>query len=333
MNSIKYFIAGLIFISQCQIGFAQIDTIKYGLKGKIIRALSVSPTSSSTYYAGLKGTKFGSALVYKSEDAGKSWNALNNGEAISPYAADIQAIAVARDAAHTIYAGTWKDGLFKSIDHGNSWQSVLSAPSPDIRSIKTGIQHPNLVYAATSNFGVMKSIDNGLSWTRNDPAAIDSTFKFAWSIEIDESNDNIVYAQSYSNGVWKSIDQGESWTQILAVDNKVCWDMKVSDKSLWVAASKSRDSISIVHYSADQGNTWTEIADVPQVGVNQINVIEKNGNSTLFIGSWSGGIYMLKEKIWTKVEQVDFDTISEILLSPNGLLIGTWGNGIYELGI
>lgn len=333
MKYTKYIILGLIFILQYQIAFTQLDTIKYGLKGKIIRALGPSPTSPNTFYAGLKGTNFGSALVYKSEDAGKTWNALNDGHAISPYAADIQAVAVATDKNNTIYAGTWKEGLYKSIDQGASWQRVITAPSPDIRSIKTGIQHPNLVYAATSTFGVMKSTDNGATWTRNDPAVIDSTFKFAWSVEMDESNDNIVYAQSYSKGIWKSIDQGETWSQILAVENKVCWDMKVSGQSLWVAASKSRDSISMVQHSTDQGVTWTELEDVPQVGVNQINVIEKGGKTLIALGSWSGGIYMHDGQVWKKVEEIDFDTISEILIKPNGILIGSWGNGIYELGL
>ncbi len=333
MNVVKHIILALIFLIQYQSAFAQIDTIKYGLKGQIIRALSYSPASPNTFYAGLKGNNFGTALIYKSEDAGKTWEALNNGKALNPFAADIQAIAVASDKAMSMYAGTWKEGLFKSIDQGNTWQKVLTAPSADIRSLKTGIQHPNLVYAATSAFGVMKSTDNGATWMRNDPAAIDSTFQFAWSIEIDENNDNIVYAQTFRNGIWKSIDQGETWKQILAVEDKVSWDLKVSDQSIWVAASKSRDSISVVHFSADSGSTWEMLDDVPQVGVNQINVVEHNDSQQLYLGSWSGGLYKLEDKIWTKVEDVDYDTISEILPTEKGVLIGSWGNGIYELGM
>lgn len=57
----------------------------------------------------MKGNNFGSAFIYKSDDFGKTWYVLNNGEAISPYAADIQAIAVANDENKTMYSGTWKE--------------------------------------------------------------------------------------------------------------------------------------------------------------------------------------------------------------------------------
>ena len=324
----------IIFLFQFQATYTQVDTIKYGLKGKVIRALASSPANPSVFYAGLKGSALGSALIYTSVDAGKTWSTLNAGQPISPYAADIQAIAEAQDETSTIFAGTWKDGLHKSIDAGRTWARVESAPSSDIRSLKTGIQTPGLVYAATSSFGVMKSIDGGATWQRNHPTVIDSTFKFAWSIEIDERDDKIIFAQTYSKGIWKSTDQGATWQQALDVKDKVCWDLKLSGNSVWVASSKSRDSISLIHYSEDLGETWAEIEDVPQIGVSQINVIEQEGQQVLFVGSWSDGIHMLKEDSWSKVEQIDYDVISEILPNKsmrNEIIIGSWGNGIYNL--
>ena len=239
-----------------------------------------------------------------------------------------------QDKTNTIYAGTWKDGLHKSIDAGRTWTRVESAPSSDIRSLKTGIQTPGLVYAATSSFGVMKSIDGGATWQRNDPAAIDSTFKFAWSIEIDERDDKVIFAQTYSKGIWKSTDQGATWQKALDIKDKVCWDLKLSGNSVWVASSKSRDSISLIHYSEDLGETWEEVENVPQVGVSQINVIEQNGKQVLLVGSWSDGIHVLKEGSWSKMQQVDYDVISEILPNrskSNEIIIGSWGNGIYNL--
>jgi len=320
----------LLLICTYQFSQAQQDSLKYGLKGKIIRALAKSPNSSSTFYAGLKGNKLGTGLIYKSEDAGRSWHPLNGGSAISPYTSDIQAIAL--DADHNIYAGTWKDGLYKSIDDGKTWQRLYSMPSSDIRSIKTGIQIQGLVYASTSAFGVIKSTDSGETWVRNEASLIDSTFKFAWSIEIDTQNDSILYAQTFSNGVWKSNDQGESWHQILDIKDQVCWDLKVSKNSnmIWLAASKSRDTLSSVHFSEDQGSTWTELKNVPQIGINQINVIEQAARNIVFIGSWSNGIFMLENNEWKKIEAIDYETIAEILLNKEELLIGSWGNGIYH---
>lgn len=329
----KHIIIGLILVFQYQAVISQTDSLKFGLKQKVIRALSKTPTSPSVFYAGLKGEKFGSALIYKSEDSGQTWIPLNDGKPISPYVSDIQAIAIAQDVTNSIYAGTWKDGLFKSIDKGQTWKRVLKIPSSDIRSIQTGIQNPLLVYASTSSFGVIKSIDGGETWKRNAPETIENTFKFAWSIELDKKNDSIIFAQTYNRGVWKSTDQGNSWKQALDIKDKVCWDMKISEnsESIWVASSKSGDMLSSIHYSGDQGETWEEINNVPQIGVNQINVLEQNDEKTIFIGSWKNGVFVLKNNKWEKIEKVDFNVISEILLNDDELLIGSWGNGIYNI--
>jgi len=176
-------------------------------------------------------------------------------------------------------------------------------------------------------------VDGGETWKRNDPKTIENTFKFAWSIEINEKNDSIIFAQTYNRGVWKSSDQGNSWKQVLDIKDKVCWDMKISkdSESIWVVSSKSGDTISSIHYSEDQGETWKEINNVPQIGINQINVLEQNDEKTIFIGSWKNGVFVLKNNKWEKIEKVDFNVISEILLNDDELLIGSWGNGIYNI--
>ncbi len=323
-------LASLVF---CLPSEAQIDSIKYGLKGKIIRAMAQSPQTPSTFYAGLKGSKLGTGHIYQSIDSGTTWTKINKGQPLSGYVADIQAIAVASDVSQTIYAGTWKNGLFKSTDGGQSFHYDTSFPSADIRSIKTGIQHPSLIYASTSAFGVVSSTDGGKSWTRNNPALIDSTFQFAWSIEIDKNDDHTIYAQTFSNGVWKSTDQGTTWNKALDTAGKVAWDMHIEDngQDLWVAASTRGDTLSTIYHSANAGQDWQEINDVPQIGISQISSLQSNGSTTIIIGSWRGGVHMRSQDTWTKVEDVDYDTISEILKHKGGFVIGSWGNGSYRI--
>ncbi len=329
----KYILIIIFYLSGLQIGQSQVDTIKYGLKGKIIRALAQSSDSPPVYYAGLKGNKLGTGHIYQSSDSGKTWSIINNGQPLSGYVADIQAIAVASDLSNTIYAGTWKNGLFTSTDAGQSFHYDSSFPSADIRSIKTGIQHPLLVYASTSAFGVVRSTDGGKSWTRNNPDLIDSTFQFAWSIEIDKNDDRVIYAQTFNNGVWKSMDQGTTWNKTLDIDGKVAWDMHVEDNGLdlWVAASTRGDTLSTIYHSDNAGEEWNEIADVPQIGISEINVQrDEGGTPVILIGSWRGGVHIHTENIWTKVKEIDFDTIAEILQHKGEFVIGSWGNGIYR---
>ena len=329
----KILLLGLILLLQNYTSNAQIDSLRNGLKGKIIRALGKSSTSPSVYYAGLKGNELGSGLIYRSEDAGVTWDPLYDGKPVGGYIADIQAIEQAKDPQRTLYVGTWKNGLFKSVDEGESWQKDMHFPSADIRSIKAGIQNPLLVYAATSFFGVIKSVDGGQTWKRNAAAVVNNSFQFAWSIEIDKNDDNIIYAQTFRKGIWKSSDQGESWKQVLDTNGKVCWDMKVSkdSKEIWVASSISRDTLSAVFHSRDSGDTWEEIPNVPQIGVSQINVLDRNNNKTVAIGSWKNGVFLYKNNKWVKSDHVDFHSIAEILVADDEFLIGSWGNGTYKL--
>ena len=310
---------------------AQVDSLTNGLKGQIIRAFEKSPNSSNVFYAGLKGSALGTGKVYKSTDGGATWYSLNAGQPLDPYVADIQAIAESNTPQRTLWAGTWKNGLFKSIDEGLTWQKDIHFPSSDIRSIRVGVQNPELIYASTSAFGVVKSMDGGKHWERSPAPLIDSTFNFAWNIELDPHNDNIIYAQTFSDGVWKSIDQGKHWNQVLDTKGKVCWDMKISNrtKDIWVATSQRGDTLSTVFHSLDAGDTWEEISGVPQIGVNQVNVVESDVNNILFVGSWQDGVYKFKNGTWSKVDEVDFDGIAHMLSMDEKLLIGSWGNGVY----
>ena len=315
-----------------QLSIAQVDTIKYGLKGKIIRAFEQSSTATDTYYAGLKGASFGTGLVYKSTDAGITWHVLNNGNPIDPYVADIQAVAQSNLSEPILWAGTWKNGLFRSDDDGLSWRKDHTFPSSDVRSIRTGIQNPSLIYASTSTFGVIKSLDAGTTWHRIAPAIIDSSFAFAWSIEIDPSDDHTVYAQTFGSGVWRSTDGGESWTQILKAEGKVAWDMKISDNGdIYVATSKRGDSESALHLSRDQGVTWIELLDVPQIGINQVNLINHADHKIVYVGSWQDGVHKLQNGTWSKVKQVDHAGIAHMLTHEQSLLVGSWGNGVYRV--
>lgn len=320
-----------ILLLLCQYGVAQVDSLTNGLKGQIIRAFEQSPSSPNIFYAGLKGSALGTGTVYKSTDAGQTWHSLNGGLPLDPYVADIQAIAESNTPERTLWAGTWKNGLFRSRDGGRSWQKDVHFPSSDIRSIRMGVQNPKLIYASTSAFGVVKSMDGGINWKRSPAALIDSTFNFAWNIELDPRDDNVIYAQTFGDGVWKSIDQGAHWTQVLDTEGKVCWDMRISEDAndIWVATSKRGDTLSAVYHSVDFGDTWKEISGIPQIGVNQINVVQSGTKKILYVGSWQDGVYKLENETWTKVAEVDFDGIAHLLVHENKTLVGSWGNGVY----
>ena len=87
-----------------------------------IQALAVS--KKHTVYAG----SFGMG-VFRSEDQGRSWTAVNEGLGDR----FILVLSVAEDG--TVYAGTFRHGVFRSKDEGKSWQAINEGLSRDRKSV------------------------------------------------------------------------------------------------------------------------------------------------------------------------------------------------------
>ena len=122
-----------------------------------------------------KDTIFASAWggVYKTTNAGTSWEFLNNGMVSDtstqnftnplPFGYYISSGVVDKDGNFIV--GTDSAGVFRSIDHGKTWlQTSLTVPL--ITSV-TFDSHGN-PWAASLNNGVFKSTDNGASWMTTD---------------------------------------------------------------------------------------------------------------------------------------------------------------------
>src|SRR5205823_381222 len=88
-----------------------------GLPGQRITTLAVDPANPKTLYAGTWNSG-----VFKSTNAGDSWNAANTG---LPYL-DINALAIDPSNPATLYAATSSAGVFKSTDGGACWQPTGS---------------------------------------------------------------------------------------------------------------------------------------------------------------------------------------------------------------
>ncbi len=123
--------------------------------------LAVDPTNTQRLYWGACGAWGG---LYRSEDAGESW------ERVFTQQEWLFNTHVAADG--TVYAlGTQ---VFRSTDHGKTWQGLPSLPSPGatIVGFDTHPTDPNTMWAAANhwggtaqNGGVFKTTDGGKTWT------------------------------------------------------------------------------------------------------------------------------------------------------------------------
>ena len=125
-------------------------------------------TEKEYYYGG----------IHKSTDGGQSWNRMNNGFGEMDNL-EIAAIAINPDNQNVLYAVTtdapYHDessgrGIFKSIDGGESWQTInvgLGVLYYD--DITIDPSNTSILYAGSSGNGLMKGIDNS-STSINVPA-------------------------------------------------------------------------------------------------------------------------------------------------------------------
>lgn len=150
-----------------------------------VNALFVRPDDVNTLYAGADFTGF-----YVTHDGGTSWSRRNTGLR----QAAIRALAVHPTQPLWVYAGygdafyTPSDGLFRSVDRGDSWFSA--SPTLEASGLRSLLIDPNTtsspftttMYAAgygqllislsgnirDGNAGIFKSTDGGATWSTID---------------------------------------------------------------------------------------------------------------------------------------------------------------------
>lgn len=200
-------------------------------------AVTGVPGNPTEYYMGSTG-----GGVWKTEDAGMSWQNLSDGFFRT---GSVGAIAVAESDPNVIYVGMGEhavrgvmtshgDGVYKSTDGGKNWSYIGLPMSRQISAIRIHPEDPNLVYVAvqgalygpTRARGIYKSNDGGRTWRRS--LFIDETTG-ACDLSMDITNPRILYAGmwdhqrmpwairsgGHGSGIYKSIDGGENWEKLI----------------------------------------------------------------------------------------------------------------------
>ncbi len=124
-----------------------------------IHDITIDPKNTNIIYVSTTRHESEKGIgVYKSEDAGKSWFAVNNG--LTGEALSVNALIVDPQNTSSLVAASF-GGLYKSEDGGENWKKTSSASSFDVEYV---IDEPNTVYASTQE-RVLKSTDFGKTWS------------------------------------------------------------------------------------------------------------------------------------------------------------------------
>ncbi|MDX1405642.1 MAG: hypothetical protein R3192_13935, partial [Woeseiaceae bacterium] len=205
-------------------------------RGGRVPAVAGHPEQQFTFYMGATG-----GGVWKTDDGGISWQNVSDGYFNT---GTIGAITVAESDPDIIYVGTGEspvrgvstshgDGVYKSIDGGETWQHVGLTLTRQISKIAIHPGNPDVVYvgaqgipwAATPERGVYRSTDGGESWEKVLFVDDDTGVSF---LSIDMTNPDVLYAAMWDHrrepwnirsggpgsGLYKTTDGGDSWRKL-----------------------------------------------------------------------------------------------------------------------
>ena len=200
--------------------------------------------------------------LFKSTDAGSSWNKLATVSQVGSYVARV--LPKPGDAT-TLYLGSSR-GFVRSSDSGASWSVTLAGGWCDDVAVDP-INTAN-VWAAIEGKGVYRSTDSGVNWTITlaAPARV--------NLAVSKNHPSVLFASlvtgpGYLFGMYKSSDGGQSWALLGATpdylggqgwyDNTVV--ISPTDTNTVIAGGVYPYSASAkgIIKTVNGGATWTDI--------------------------------------------------------------------------
>ncbi|MBL8299139.1 MAG: hypothetical protein JNN30_12440 [Rhodanobacteraceae bacterium] len=232
--------------------------ISHPSNGIAIDSVAVSRTDDAVVYLGPDDSTTG---LLASRDGGRSFTTIGP-KVATP--ARFARIVIHPTNDRIIYVSTLTD-LYKTVDGGQNWQTILSFPSaspgfwPDFADVAINPAAPSTLLVAQKRIGIKRTTDGGATWTAvgDGLPAIDQPAVIAWS----ESDPAIVYIQRLDPNdgdpyVFRSQDAGATWTQRTRapVWDQGRYDMAIAvspvDPNLVIIANASSTR------STDGGLTW-----------------------------------------------------------------------------
>ena len=249
-------------------------------------AITGIPEKPFTFFMGTTG-----GGLWHTDDAGTTWSNITDGQI---GAGSIGAVEVAPSDINVIYLGTGSAcargnispgvGLYKSTDHGKTWDFSGLKEAGQIGKILVHPTNPDLVYvAALGNIfrpngerGLYRSSDGGQSWEKvlfisNNTGIID--------MAMNPANPRIIYAAAWraerkpwtmidggtEGGIYRSDDGGDSWKKLegglpTGVLGRISITISpVNPNRMWTLIQAAEEESGGIYRSDDGGETWDRI--------------------------------------------------------------------------
>lgn len=288
-----------------------------GMSGRIT-AIDAVISNPDIIFAGAA-----SGGVWRSTSGGVTWEPVFDKESTQ----SIGAIAIQQDNPSVIWVGTGEgnprnsvnggDGIYKSLDGGNTWKKMGLEKTRHIHRIIIDPKNPNTVYVAAIGSpwgehperGVYKTTDGGQTWERI--LFVDEKTGCA-ELVMDPSNPNKLFANMWqhrrmpwtftsggpSSGLYVTVDGGKNWKKLTTKNGLPEGDL--GRMGLAIARSKPNVVYALIeakknalYRSDDGGENWVMVNDREEIGdrpfyYHEIYVDPKNENRVYTIYSRVG---------------------------------------------
>ncbi|MCU1286221.1 MAG: BNR/Asp-box repeat protein [Acidobacteriales bacterium] len=252
--------------------------------GGRVSAVVGIPNQPMVYYVGAAA-----GGVFKTTDAGMSWKAIFDKEAV----ASIGAIALAPSNPNIVWVGTGESnirndvstgkGVYMSTDAGNTWRFMGLKNVGQISNILIDPNNSNTVFVGAighawgpnADRGVFRTTDGGKNWEKvlyiNDKTGVSS-------LVMDPANPMVLFAGMWqmqrspwmmvsggpSSGIYRSTDGGSTWKKL----SEGLPEGPLGNIGLAVAPSNPRHIYALVEAkkgilwdSLDFGDHWKEVSN------------------------------------------------------------------------
>ena len=266
-------------------------------------------------------------LVMTGASVGQNWTPIGPGAG-----SDLLTARFQPDNANIIYLAGDIEGIFKTIDGGQSWRMInkglgdgnYTGGNYGVQEIVIDPNNYQTVYACSWQ-GMFRSTDGGEHWTFIFPDVYDDDTPPVSYMAVDPGNSDILYAgigdsdanEAGAGEVWRSVNGGTDWV-LLATGlpaTAVIHGIKIDPTSPHTNRHIIVSTDQGVVRSLDNGQSWdAAITGLPHQNARRMESSSDNGNYVLLLGlypegdpaipgSYAGGIFKSTDfgETWTDI--------------------------------
>lgn len=224
--------------------------------------------------------------VWKTGNGGNTWKPVFDGQA----SYSIGCITIDPKDPLTVWVGSgennsqrsvgYGDGVYKSVDGGNTWKNVGLKLSEHIGKLLIDPRNSDVVFAAAQGplwktggeRGLYKTLDGGKTWSQ--VLTIDDKTGIS-DLAFDPRNPDVIYAAAYErhrrvwtlidggpgSGIHKSTDGGKTWTKLSTglpdeEMGRIGLGVSPADPNMVYAIIEAENGTGGIYRSTDAGASW-----------------------------------------------------------------------------